>query len=556
VKKAGGRRVGSELRKLAERRLEERGLKASGPAPDVERLVRELGVHEIELEMQNEELRRGRNDLEESQRLFEELFDFAPIGYVVLDPEGKISQANLEMSRMGGVPRQNLARRRFADFADVSCRESLDDFLARRFAGGEQGTEPFELSLLCGEGPKDVRLLAAVIDGREPKALVAIHDVTARKRAERALLEEARKKDEFLAALSHELRNPLSPIRTSLDVLERSAPQDVQARKPLEIIRRQVDHLVGIVDDLLDVTRIARGMIVLQRQTVELGSVIRHTLEDYQSNFDSVGVLLSARLPPEDLFVDADPTRLVQVVGNLLGNALKFTLRGGHVDLVLQRRAEMAEILVRDDGVGIAPEMLGRLFEPFTQAPQSLDRTRGGLGLGLAMVKGLAELHAGAVEAKSAGAGRGATFVVRLPLVPAPAVAAALPVRPRAESRRVLVVEDNVDAADALRDLLELDGHEAQVAYDGPAGIARARQFRPEIVLCDIGLPEMDGYEVARQLRADPDLGRSYLVALSGYASVGDRERSLAAGFDCHVAKPPEADEIERILAEAPRQAL
>jgi CheY-like chemotaxis protein len=216
----------------------------------------------------------------------------------------------------------------------------------------------------------------------------------------------------------------------------------------------------------------------------------------------------------------------------------------------------MAELSIQDDGVGISADVLGRLFTPFTQAPQSLERTRGGLGLGLAMAKGLIELHGGSVEARSSGAGRGSTFIVRLPLAGAPASEASSTVRTTAEFRRLLIVDDNHDAADTLRDLLALEGHEGHVAYDGPTALALARELHPEVVLCDIGLPDMDGYEVARRMRADRALRSAHLVALTGYASAEDRRRSLAAGFDRHIAKPPDPDELARILAQAPRLPL
>jgi two-component system CheB/CheR fusion protein len=240
----------------------------------------------------------------------------------------------------------------------------------------------------------------------------------------------------------------------------------------------------------------------------------------------------------------------VQVLGNLLGNAAKFTPRGGKVNVLVRRDGQMVAVSVRDTGVGISPEVRQRLFVPFSQAPQALDRTRGGLGLGLAMVKGLVELHRGTVEVASEGPGLGAEFTVRLPLAAAPTKAP--PVEKHPDRRfRVLVVEDNVDAADSLREALELDGHQAQVAYDGPAALAIARALRPDIVICDIGLPGMDGYEVARAFRADEVLKSSYLIALSGYARPEDLQRATEAGFDRHVAKPSSLEKLEHVLAEA-----
>ncbi len=384
--------------------------------------------------------------------------------------------------------------------------------------------------------------------------LVAVHDITARRRAETALREESARKDDFLAALSHELRNPLAPIRSSLSVVERVEPGREKARTAMAIIQRQVEHLVRIVDDLLDVTRIARNMVRLQREPLELGGIVRRTMDDHLPEFEAREIALEDHIDPEPLWAEADGTRLAQVIGNLLANALKFTPRGGRVEVSLRREGNQAVLSLRDNGVGIAPEMRARLFEPFIQAPQTLDRSRGGLGLGLAMVKGLVELHEGTVDVTSGGPGRGCEFTVRLPLAAAAqAKASPAPPAPTRAGRRVLLIDDTVDAADALRDLLTLYGHDVRVAYDGPSGIARVHDFHPEIVFCDIGLPGMDGYEVARAMRADDALRGTYLVALSGYARAEDRERSARAGFDWHLAKPPSTEELQRVVAERPR---
>jgi len=297
------------------------------------------------------------------------------------------------------------------------------------------------------------------------------------------------------------------------------------------------------------VTRIARGKILLQRQRVDFVDVVGRTVEDYRESFSASGVHLDARLPEGSLWADADSTRLAQVVGNLLGNALKFTPPHGEVELELREEQGSAILRVRDSGVGIAPEVVERLFQPFSQAEQTLDRSRGGLGLGLALVRGLAELHGGSAAAASDGLGRGSEFTVRLPLEPAPQLAAPAPrVRPVLRYR-VLVIEDNLDAADSLKELLELWGHEVKVAYDGPAGIALAREFRPELVLCDIGLPGMSGNAVARAFRADAALETAYLVALSGYALPDDIQRATESGFRRHLAKPPSIQALEELFA-------
>lgn len=398
----------------------------------------------------------------------------------------------------------------------------------------------------------------------EDSFLATFLDVTERKVAEAererllASLEEAdQRKNEFLAMLSHELRNPLAPIRNSLYILDRAVPRGEQAQRALSIISRQTAHMTRLVDDLLDVTRISWGKAQLQREVLDVGELVRRTVEDHRSRFADSGIALDLVIAAEPLWVDGDATRLAQVIGNLLHNAAKFTGQGGgaYVSAAPEDAGGGVVIRVRDTGVGVSQEVLPRLFEPFTQADNTLDRTRGGLGLGLALVKGLVELHGGRVEANSKGLGTGAEFAIWLPLVqpparPKPAVAAG-----RAATRhRILVIEDNVDAADSLREILELGGHEVAVAYNGVEGIKKAREFRPEVVLCDIGLPGVNGFEVARAFRADEALKSMFLVALSGYALPEDLQRAAEAGFDQHLAKPPSLEKLEQILAGAPAE--
>ncbi|MGC4115973.1 MAG: ATP-binding protein [Myxococcales bacterium] len=402
---------------------------------------------------------------------------------------------------------------------------------------------------------EDVALVADVAE----RTWVAVERARSEEelRESRARLEEAdRRKDHFLAVLSHELRNPLTPVKNGLYVLAHAPPGSDQARRAQLLIGRQVDQLTHLVDELLDVTRINRGKVQLQRSLLELTLLVRQTVEDHHSLFDASGLKLSLSAPARPVVVDADPHRVAQIVGNLLLNAAKFTPRGGRVavEVAADEPLGRCEVRIRDSGVGLEPAMLDRLFEPFIQADASLDRSKGGLGLGLALVKGLVELHGGTVAARSAGLGQGAEFTVRLPLASGAggAVQAAAPA-PALPRRRILIIEDNVDAADSLREVLELDGHEVAVANDGPAGLALARRTGPDVVLCDIGLPGMDGYAVARAFRLDEALRHVLLVALSGYAQREDMERAAAAGFDHHLAKPPNLEKLEAVLAGAPR---
>jgi two-component system CheB/CheR fusion protein len=399
-------------------------------------------------------------------------------------------------------------------------------------------------------------------DGRPIAVATTERDMTERNRAERQLREanarlvQAELKDEFLAALSHELRNPLAAITSSLYALDHVEPGSDQARQARAIVGRQVGYLTHIVDDLLDVTRIARGKLRLSRELLDLGQLAHHTVEDHRSLFVARNVELKFLPPPVEVWVNGDRTRLAQAIGNLLQNSLKFTPPGGKTTVSVEADAAHGHAIVRvhDDGSGIAPDVLPRLFEAFVQADTTLDRSRGGLGLGLALVRGLSELHGGSVRGESAGLGKGATFTITLPLgaAPARAVEPERPARGERAQRRVLIIEDSEDLAQSLRLALELDKHVVDIAESGPEGIEKARVFRPDIIFCDIGLPEMDGYAIARALRADPELGRLSLVAMSGYARPEDIAKAKEAGFDSHLAKPPEIEDVLEQVAALP----
>jgi signal transduction histidine kinase len=363
-----------------------------------------------------------------------------------------------------------------------------------------------------------------------------------------ALQTADRRKDEFLAVLSHELRNPLAPIRNSIYLLNHLDPAGEQAQRAREILERQTQHITRLVDDLLDVTRIARGKIELRRSRADLTELVRKALQDYAPLFQQYDIVVESDLPPHPLWADIDTTRIAQLVGNLLQNAAKFTPAQGRVAVRLQRDGRWAEIRVADTGAGITADLVPGLFEPFMQGKQSLARTEGGLGLGLALVKGIVELHDGDVRVDSDGPGRGATFTVRLPLLDADAAPPASMARPSAgaRARRVLVVDDNSDAADSLADLVRMFGHHADVAYDGTTALEKARADPPDVMLCDLGLPDLTGYDVARALRADGK--RLRLIAVSGYAQAEDIAAALDAGFERHVAKPLDPETVQDLL--------
>ena len=370
--------------------------------------------------------------------------------------------------------------------------------------------------------------------------------------AEAALVESDRRKDEFLAVLSHELRNPLGTIRSALTILDRgplSSRQD--AERAHGVIERQLAHLSRLVDDLLDVSRVKTGKIRIERRPVDLRELARRTVDDHAPLFSANDLVVDVRLTDSPVYVNGDPTRLSQIIGNLLHNACKFTPPGGRVLVVLEPAPEGARLRVRDNGLGLDTDVRSRLFQPFAQADTTLHRTRGGLGIGLALVKALTELHGGRVEAISAGPGKGSEFNVLLPYS-APEEPAGKSERAEeglAQQKRILIIEDNRDFAAMLKVLLQLaGGHDVHVADSGPKGIDLARRISPDVVVCDIGLPVMDGYEVARTLRAQPATHDSLMIALTGYASIDDAKRAEDAGFNFHVPKGGDPETVVRLL--------
>jgi PAS domain S-box-containing protein len=377
-------------------------------------------------------------------------------------------------------------------------------------------------------------------------------DISAQKRAEQALREADRRKDEFLATLAHELRNPLAPIRNSLHILRLAGSSDPAVERVREMLERQVNHMIRLVDDLMEVSRITRGKIELRRERVELAAVIRSAVETSQPLIDSGGHQLALAIPPEPLTLDADPVRLAQVFANLINNAAKYTPHGGQIWLTVRQERDEVIVSVRDTGIGIPAEMLPRVFEMFTQIHGTHRNSHSGLGIGLTLVRSLVEMHGGSVSASSGGPGMGSEFVVRLPLATddVPADEERPPER-RSVSvpLRVLVVDDNCDAADSLGVLLTLLGVEVQVVHDGPAALQALTTFRPALVLLDIGMPGMDGYEVAHRIREQPAFRELMLIALTGWGQEEDRRRSHRAGFDYHLIKPTDLEALQALIA-------
>ncbi len=377
-------------------------------------------------------------------------------------------------------------------------------------------------------------------------------DVTARKRIEDELRAANRQKDQFLAMLAHELRNPLAPITTAAQLLQRGQMDAPGIQRASDIIARQAQHMTSLVNDLLDVSRVTRGLVTISKEALEMREIVHEAVEQVRPLIDARGHALQCEIAASPLRVEGDRTRLIQVVSNILNNAAKYTAAGGSLVLSARIESGLVRVAVRDNGQGIDPPILPYIFDLFIQAERTPDRSQGGLGLGLALVKSLAVLHGGRVEAHSAGLGKGSEFVVYLPcLAEAPEVSPPpLDVQPRgARGLRVLVVDDNVDAAQMLATLLEMNGYEVSIAYDGKGALASAVQAPPDVALLDIGLPDIDGHELARRLRAMPETTQAVLVALTGYGQVEDQRRAYKAGFDHHMAKPADLAKLLELLA-------
>jgi signal transduction histidine kinase len=437
-------------------------------------------------------------------------------------------------------------KRQAAELHETQCREHERALLEQK--------RQWELERLRAEAARE----KSIAEEQARRAQELARNVAERIRAEEQLREADRRKDEFLAMLAHELRNPMAPILNALRLLrEQDAGATVEDAR--NVAERQVRHLARLVDDLLDVSRISSGKIQLRTSRLELGRSVARAVESVRSTIVHRGQELSVSLPDEPILLEADEARLEQVLSNLLNNAAKYTEPAGRIAIEAGRDREWAVVRVRDNGIGIAPELLPHVFDLFRQADRSLDRSQGGLGIGLTLVRRLVELHGGNVSASSDGVGRGSEFVIRLPVcVPVPTgerPSASPPISeagtPPAEerSKRVLVVEDNRDGARLMARLLEGRGHQTQVANDGPAALDLARTERPDVILLDIGLPGMDGYQVAEQVRGIDGMERTLILALTGYGQEADRQRSHDAGIDLHMVKPVDPDLLFQLVA-------
>ncbi len=425
-----------------------------------------------------------------------------------------------------------------------------------------------ELDVICQTGESRVAELKVVQSEweRQPAFLISVRDITERKRLEselrrqvEQLTEADRLKDQFLAMLAHELRNPLAPILNAAYAMRGHQDDSTMLTKMRDVVEHEASHIAYIVDDLLDVSRFSRGKIQLRKEVINLATAIDQAIEAIRSLLDARRHTLTVTLPDDPIWIEADPARMRQVLTNLLDNAIKYTDPGGTIEISAERDGDDAVIRVQDNGIGIEPDMLPRIFDLFAQADRSIGRSRGGLGIGLTLSQTLVALHGGQIHAESAGLGCGCAIVVRLkvaPLIPshsAPTVPAAM--RAQTRSRAVLIVDDNKFAADSLASVLELAGHQPRVAYNGQDALALIDSFVPEVVLLDIGLPGMDGFEIARQMRRHKNLKGVLLMAVTGYGHDEVLQRSAEAGFDHHLVKPLDLDALLTMLKEAPHVA-
>jgi PAS domain S-box-containing protein len=528
---------------------------------DITRLQRQASA----LDAEKAERKCAEDSLARSEEELRDLFENAAIGIQWVGPDTIILTANRAQLDLLGYTAEEYVGHHVAEFLEPSAAGEIVEHLGR----GE-GLRDHEARLRCKDGSYKCVMIDADARWREGSLVRSrcfVRDVTDRKLIERQREElsraaeqarteaEAAKraKDEFLAMLGHELRNPLSAVRNAV-VAARLDP--TRRDRALDIAQRQIERLNGIVDDLLDVARITQGKIVLSKERVFLADIVRRAIDAVRPLLEERGQHLSLSMPEATIALDADPMRLEQVLMNLLVNAAKYGDAGNQISLRAEQQDGEAVMRVRDHGIGIDAEMLPRVFDLFAQADRSLDRAQGGLGIGLTIVKRLVELHGGRVEVHSDGLGRGAEFVVRLPSVRAtPDTTGETALRERKREARlranVLIVEDNVDCAESLAMLLQCFGHQVVAVHDGAAALPAARGRRPDVMLVDIGLPGMDGYEVARCVRGLPELKHVVLVALTGYGQEEDRRRATDAGFDYHHAKPIDPRRLEALIADA-----
>jgi PAS domain S-box-containing protein len=506
---------------------------------------------------------RAEEELRQQREWFEVTLSSIGDAVITTDTEGKVTFLNPMAEMMTGWKTAEASGRRLEKVfniineetrkpainpVDIVLRDGIVVGLANHTALiAKDGTER---SIEDSAAP--IRDTTGTISG----AVMVFHDVTQRRRAEKALKEADQKKDHFLAILAHELRNPLVPIRNGLQILNLAGNDPTIAENARSIMDQALNQMVRLVDDLLDVSRITTGKLKLRKERVELAAVVQSAVETTRPLIDEQGHQLTVRLPPTSILLDADPTRLAQVFSNLLNNAAKYSERGGHITLSAEPEGNEVIVRVTDRGIGISPDHLPRIFHLFAQVETASDRSQGGLGIGLSLVRGLVEMHGGTIEANSEGPGRGSELIVRLPRANAEPLSESHAAEPDGAKTsptpkyRILVVDDNQLSARSTAIALGLMGHDLATARDGIEGIERARTFQPDVILMDIGLPEMNGHETARRMRQQPGGKNIILIAVTGYGQEADRRRSLEAGFDYHLVKPLNFAELKDKLSE------
>jgi PAS domain S-box-containing protein len=496
-----------------------------------------------------------RRRLELAAAWLSSIVEFSNDAVISKSIDGRVTSWNPAAERLLGYATNEIVGKPITTIIPPE-QHAEEQRIMERLRRGER-IEHFDTVRLTKDGRRiDVSLTISPLKNEEGEIVGAskiMRDIRRRKELEERLRAEDKLKDEFLATLAHELRNPLAPIRTASEILSHAPVDGTLAQSAVTTIRRQILHLTRLVDDLLDVSRITRDRIELQQRPIDLTVVIGHAVETVEPLLREKNVRLSVTgaTGHESLYVDGDFARLVQCMGNILANAAKFTAPGGAISVRAYAQDSTAIIEVADTGAGITPELLPRVFDRFVQGSRALDRSQGGLGIGLSIVKRLVEMHGGEVTAKSPGPEQGSTFEIRLPRVARPSGPSSEGTAFSAPPRRVLIVDDNVDAADSLATLLQLKGHETQAVYNGSEALERVGSFKPHVALIDIGLPKMNGYELAKRLRQMFARASMRLVALTGYGQAEDRQLSAAAGFDDHLVKPVDLPTLERALAES-----
>jgi PAS domain S-box-containing protein len=508
------------------------------------------------------ERKRAEHELRQAEERMRSVVDHVVDGIITIDASGLIRSFNPAAEKLFGFSRTEAVGRNVNMLMPEPYHTQHDRYLENYLGTGHAqiigiGREVVGQRKDGSTFPMELAVSEFSMDG-ERFFTGIVRDITERKRLEQELRERLgelaaadRQKNEFLAMLAHELRNPLAPMRNSLHLLRMRGANEEIGQHARDVLERQMQHLVRLVDDLLDVSRIVRGKIELRLEVLDVAVAVARASETAQPAIESRGHELSVTLPEPPVWVEADLVRLAQIISNLLTNAAKYTDRGGRIALTVTREADQAVIRVRDTGIGIAADMLPRVFDLFVQGDQVLARSQGGLGIGLTLVKRLVAMHGGSVDVFSGGIGRGSEFVVRLPTVAHGATPGGDPggsPSTAPSKRRILVVDDNVDAAESIAMILQLDGYDVRCVYDGLAVLSVARSYRPDVVVLDIGLPGISGYEVARLLRQQPEFERTLILAVTGYGQEADRRRSEEAGIDHHLTKPVDPEVLQKLL--------